>query len=140
MVILLWTIDGCLLASHSADFKQVKNLVIILLTLKKSNKIDRVLINSQILAANKNSFWRNSVTYRTPCHAVGHFVFWCHHVTYRTPCHTSDHLVIYSIHDFAVILLWWWISVFMIRLNNYSCYNVFNKKNNNTFDLIVLKM
>ena len=43
----------------------------------------------------KNSFRRNSVTYGTPCHAIGHFVFWYHHVIYRMPCHASGDLVIY---------------------------------------------
>ena len=41
-----------------------------------------------------NSFRRNSVTYRTPCHAIGYFVFWYHHVTNGTPCHPSGYLVI----------------------------------------------
>ena len=45
--------------------------------------------------SNKNSFRRNSVTYGTPCHAIGHFVFWFDYVTYRMPCYTSGHLVIY---------------------------------------------
>ena len=43
----------------------------------------------------KNSFWRNSVTYATPCCAIGHFVFWHDHVTYRTLCYASGDLVIY---------------------------------------------
>ena len=43
----------------------------------------------------KNLFQRNSVTYRTPCRAIGDFVVWYHHVTYRTPWHVSGHLVIY---------------------------------------------
>ena len=43
----------------------------------------------------KNFFRRNSVTYATPCHAIGHFVFWYEHVTYRTLCYTSGDLVIY---------------------------------------------
>ena len=43
----------------------------------------------------KNSFWRNSMTYGTPCHTIGHFAFWYHHVTYRMPCHASGHLVVY---------------------------------------------
>ena len=37
----------------------------------------------------------NSVTYGTPCHAIGHFVLYYHYVTYRTPCHASGYLVIY---------------------------------------------
>ena len=45
--------------------------------------------------SSKNSFPRNSVTYGTPCHVIGHYAFWCHHVTYKTPCYTSGHLVIY---------------------------------------------
>ena len=31
----------------------------------------------------KINFWRNYVTYRMPCHTIGHFVFWYHHVTYN---------------------------------------------------------
>ena len=45
--------------------------------------------------SNKHTFWRNSVTYGTPCHVIGHFVFWFHYVTYRMPCYASGHLVIY---------------------------------------------
>ena len=43
----------------------------------------------------KYSFRRNSLTYRTSCHAIGHFVFWCHHITYRMLYHASGYLVIY---------------------------------------------
>ena len=43
----------------------------------------------------KYSFRRNSLTYRTSCHAIGHFIFWCHHITYRMLYHASDYLVIY---------------------------------------------
>ena len=48
---------------------------------------------------NKLKTWRNSVTYGTPCYAIGHFVFWYNHVTYRTPCHASGHLVTASATD-----------------------------------------
>ena len=41
--------------------------------------------------------FRESVTYGTPCLAIGHFGFfyYYHHVTYRTPCHVSGPLVIF---------------------------------------------
>ena len=45
--------------------------------------------------SSKNLFLRNSVTYGTPCHAIGQYAFWCDHVTYKTPCYASGHLVIY---------------------------------------------
>ena len=41
----------------------------------------------------KNSLRRNSVIYRTPCHARVHGFFHHRHFTYRTPCHASGHLV-----------------------------------------------
>ena len=41
----------------------------------------------------KNSLGRNSMTYRTPCHARGHGFFHHRHVTYRMPCRASGHLV-----------------------------------------------
>ena len=48
------------------------------------------------LSKSKTPFGRNSVTYGTLCHAIGHFVFYYHHVTCRTSCHASGRLVIYS--------------------------------------------
>ena len=45
----------------------------------------------------KTPFGRNSVNYRTPCHARGHFVFYCYHVTYRTPCRAIGLLVIFTV-------------------------------------------
>ena len=36
-----------------------------------------------IFANLKNSFRRNSVTYGTPCHAIGDFVLYYYHVTGR---------------------------------------------------------
>ena len=64
---------------HATKASQLKNLLVIFLGFKQV----------------KNSFRRNSVTDRAPCHAIGHFAFWCYHVTYRTSCHASGHLVIY---------------------------------------------
>ena len=91
--------------SHFADFEKAKkiNSHFTLQTLNKQKKIctdfeqmkKRVILLTLNKSFVKNSFRRNSVTYGTPYHAIGHFVLWYHHVTYRTPCHVSGRLVIY---------------------------------------------
>ena len=43
----------------------------------------------------KTPFGKNSLTYGTPCPAIGNFVFYYHHVTNRTPYHASGHLAIF---------------------------------------------
>ena len=87
--------------------------------------------------SNKNSFRRNSVTYRMPCHAIGHFVFWSHHVTYSRSCHTSGHLMIYrecygferafftlaffTLHSFLLVLRLPWGRQFNLKVSRASC-------------------
>ena len=81
--------------------------------------------------SNKNSFRRNSVTYRMSCHAIGHFVFWCHHVTYSRSCHTSGHLMIYresfftqaffTLHSFLLVLRLSWGRQFNLKVSRASC-------------------
>ena len=69
----------------------------------------------------KTHFGRNSVTYQTPCRAMGHFVFHYHHVTYRTPCHASNHIVNF-------LLVWrppldW---QFNFNISRASCWHFWN--------------
>ena len=88
----------------------------------------------------KTPFWRNSVTYGTPCHAIGHFVFYYHHVTYRTPCHASGHLVIYrecsgferafstlrrffTLHSFLLVSRPPWGRQFNLKVSRASCWS-----------------
>ena len=78
-------LNGCLLTLNKLynllvifdGFKQVKNLLVILLTLNKSKTF-------------------GETPWLTGHHATPLVTFfWCHRVTYRTPCHASGHLVIY---------------------------------------------
>ena len=59
---------------------------------QKAYQLFLLALNSQ-----KKPFGRNSVTYRTPCHARGHFVFLLSpcYLQDTTPCHACGHLVIY---------------------------------------------
>ena len=75
--------------SHSSDFEQVKNLLIIF------DGFISLLVIFAAFEQVKNTFRRNSATYGTPCHAIAYFPFWYHHVTKKTPWHASGHLVIY---------------------------------------------
>ena len=52
------------------------------------------------------SFRRNSVTYRTPCHAIGHFVFYYHHY------HLQDSMPCQWLSSHLLQLLRVWESVF----------------------------
>ena len=52
------------------NFKQIKNLMTVLITLNKSTTL----------------FRRNSVTCRSPCHGKGDFVFWLS----PSPCYLED--------------------------------------------------
>ena len=87
----------------------------------------------------KTPFGRNSVTYRTPCHARGHFVFYCYHVTYRTPCHAIGLLVIFTVsaadlrerfllsgvftlHSFLLVLSPTWGRKFNLNISRNSCW------------------
>ena len=79
----------------SSDFEQVKNFTWTSQKLTIFSGFKKLTSYFAGFEQVKSSFRRNSVTYGTPCHAIGHFIFWCHHVTYRAPCHASGHLVIY---------------------------------------------
>ena len=55
----------------------------------------------------KNSFWRNSMTYGTPCQAIGHFVF------LLSPCYLQDTMPCqWTSSDFLLWVLRIWESDF----------------------------
>ena len=90
------------------------------------------------LSKSKIPFGRNSVTYGTLCHAIGHFVFYYHHVTCRTSCHASGHLVIYgecygferaysqaffTLHSFLLVSRPRWGWQFNLKASRASCWS-----------------
>ena len=92
-----------------------------------------------MLSKSKNSFQRNSVTYRTPCCAICHFVFLLppYHLQDTMPCQwlSSEPWVLriwesifysqefFTLHSFLLVLRLPWGRQFKLKFSRDSCWS-----------------